>query len=76
MDEYIRVALHPGWPIVLTQKMIYGPLDNDQFRIACAYLARDEGNEEAFENLVSQYDPNGVAAVIAWLRENGVTRNG
>jgi hypothetical protein len=76
IDETIHVRLSPGWPIVLQQSLVFSQLDDDEFRIACAYLSKDEFNEDKFETLIGNYDPAKVAEVISWVRAEGITRNG
>ena len=76
IDETIHVRLSPGWPIVLQQSLVFSQLDDDEFRIACAYLSKDEHNEHQFETLIGKYDSAKVAEVIRWVRSEGITRNG
>jgi hypothetical protein len=76
IDETIHVRLSEGWPIVLQQSLVFSQLDDDEFRIACAYLSKDEFNEDKFETLIGNYDPAKVAEVISWVRAEGITRNG
>jgi hypothetical protein len=75
-NETIHVTLQPGWPIVVKQDLIFSELSDAEFRVVCAYLARDEENQTEFEKLISQYNPDGVASVIRWVRKIGLTRNG
>lgn len=75
-EEGIFVTRGPGWPMVLQQSLVFSQLDDDEFRIACAYLIRDEYNEDQFEQLISRYDSRDVARVVVWVREQGITRNG
>jgi hypothetical protein len=75
-EERIHVTRSPGWPIVLQQSLVFSVLDDAEFRIACAYLSRDGENEEAFEDLMAQYDSGLVADVISWVHAEGITANG
>jgi hypothetical protein len=75
-EDGIFITRGPGWPMVLQQSLVFSELDDDEFRIACAYLIRDEHNENQFEQLISRYDPSQVAKVILWVRDEGITRNG
>lgn len=76
IEDGIYVTRFPGWPIVLHQSLVFSQLDDAEFRIACAYLSRDSGNEEAFDDLMAQYDPELVVNVIRWVRAEGITANG
>jgi hypothetical protein len=76
IEDGIYVTRFPGWPIVLQQSLVFSQLDDDEFRIACAYLSKDEFNEDKFEALIGNYDPAKVAEVISWVRAEGITRNG
>jgi hypothetical protein len=76
MEEHIVVELGPGWPIVVKQDLIYSQLTDAEFRIVCAYLAKDQYNGEAVRELLSNYDPELVATVAQWVRKEGITRNG
>jgi hypothetical protein len=75
-DDLIIVKQQAGWPIVVKQELIFSDLSDSQFRIVCAYLARDEDNNEAFEELVANYNPEGVADMVRWVEQIGLTRNG
>jgi hypothetical protein len=76
MEENIVVERGPGWPIIVQQNLIYSQLTDSEFRIVCAYLAKDQYNAEDVRELLSQYDPELVATVARWVRKEGITRNG
>ena len=76
MREGVFVELEPGWPIICRQDVIFSEITDAQFRILCAYLARDKGNKEAFDELMSKYPTDYVVEVLQWARETGITRNG
>lgn len=76
IDEGIYVPRFPGWPMVLQQSLIFSELSDDEFRIACAYLVRDEHNSDRFDDFVTRYDSKLVADVVKWVRDSGYTRNG